>query len=61
MTTPPSMPLCDTCVTPVAWSEMFGWRHATADHPYGLSADLDTTGHEPTAKAWAAETWGTTE
>ena len=42
------MPTCDKCGRGVVWSEIWGWRHVTFDHPYGVPVGLDDTGHEAT-------------
>lgn len=47
-----SRPWCDTCKRAAVWSESFGWRHATQEHPFGDPAEQ--TDHEVTAREWNA-------
>jgi hypothetical protein len=48
-------PWCDTCKRPAVWSELWGWLHSTAEHPFGVPAQLDPHGdHEVTAREWYA-------
>lgn len=45
-------PWCDTCKRPSVNSEWAGLRHTTAEHPHGVPAHLDGSGHTVTHHEW---------
>lgn len=45
-------PWCDTCRQPAVWSEFFGNRHVTPEHPNGVPQRRDESGHEVTMRGW---------
>jgi hypothetical protein len=48
-------PWCDTCQRPSVASEIFGLRHSTEEHYFGVPRHLDPHGdHEVTHRQWFA-------
>jgi uncharacterized protein YuzE len=51
---PEDQPVCDTCGQRAVWSEIHGWLHAPANHPFGLPRAMDPVKHEATTTEWMA-------
>lgn len=49
-------PFCDVCRQAAVFSELFGWRHCTAEYPQGVPQHLDVLRiahpHTITAADW---------